>query len=588
MVNDHIAATVVNADGAGTPPGDTGDAKRSDTIASFEVLFAGCAGAIHLVAMSPDGGRVAEHWIRPAHDRAKLRQAVLWAQGQSQAGRNVYVCPVTMAPDAKDRSERAAFEVPALFADVDLESGADLVGVAGKLLDTARVSGVVASGQGLHVYARLATPIRVTDSNREELKDLLYAFGAALNEVVHGEFRRPERHDLASLLRVPGTVNWPSAKKRALGRKPLPTAVLVPFEGTIAPEALGDWRSRYPRPRPAADSPTADKKEGIGELPRDWEERLRHDYVLRAYWERAAPLSDGDDCSPSGYLMRLANRLVREYPDDTDEQRLAILHAFYSSRGEPKSLQAIQRTLEKAKAQPEQQPLTGEHPAGPDPAGGGGLARNAYAPDHDNTETEGSPLASLMANVEGVVGSHFPEALDPLKACLAVAAVGCLADNGQPTTLILVGRSGAGKTLALSLVLPESSGAAHAQHFYRSDKFTPASFVSHRADRDEKKLKQIDLLPRIKNKTLVTKELAPLFGGKREELMERFRHPRGDPRRPRIRQRLRRTGPPRLCRAHQLPVAWRHHAAFAGGPVGDGPTRAANSPVQRRPSREEP
>ena len=48
------------------------------------------------------------------------------------------------------------------------------------------------------------------------MKDFLYAFGAGLNEVIHGKFRRPERHDLASLLRVPGTKNYPSAVKRVI------------------------------------------------------------------------------------------------------------------------------------------------------------------------------------------------------------------------------------------------------------------------------------------------------------------------------------------------------------------------------------
>jgi hypothetical protein len=127
-----------------------------------------------------------------------------------------------------------------------------------------------------------------------------------------------------------------------------------------------------------------------------------------------------------------------------------------------------------------------------------------------------------MANVERVVGQHFPAALDPVKAALAVAAVGCLRDNEQPTTLIFVAPASAGKSMALNFLMPESETDPLAAFFYRSDKFTAASFVTHRADASEKDLAKIDLLPRLKNKTLLTKELAPMFTGKREELMERF------------------------------------------------------------------
>ncbi len=127
-----------------------------------------------------------------------------------------------------------------------------------------------------------------------------------------------------------------------------------------------------------------------------------------------------------------------------------------------------------------------------------------------------------MASVELVVGHHFPEALDPVKAALAVAAVGCLKDNEQPTTLIFVAPASAGKSMALNFLMPESETDPLATFFYRSDKFTAASFVSHRADTSEEKLRTVDLLPRLERKTLLTKELAPMFTGKHDVLTERF------------------------------------------------------------------
>lgn len=131
-------------------------------------------------------------------------------------------------------------------------------------------------------------------------------------------------------------------------------------------------------------------------------------------------------------------------------------------------------------------------------------------------------LASAMDEVETAVGTHFPEVLDSLNACLAIATVGCFSDNAQPTTLILVAPAGAGKTMALNFMMPANKADPLADYFYRSDKFTAASFVSHRADLSPSRLKKVDLLPRLPGKTLITKELAPIFSGKRDELMDRF------------------------------------------------------------------
>jgi hypothetical protein len=125
----------------------------------------------------------------------------------------------------------------------------------------------------------------------------------------------------------------------------------------------------------------------------------------------------------------------------------------------------------------------------------------------------------LVSGLKRLISKEFPEALSSLWAALAVIAVGCLSDNAQPTALIFVGESGAGKSMALDFIRPVSR---ETDYFYRSDKFTTAAFVSHKADLDEHKLREVDLLPKLKGRTLITSELAPLFRGKRDELMERF------------------------------------------------------------------
>ena len=57
---------------------------------------------------------------------------------------------------------------------------------------------------------------------------------------------------------------------------------------------------------------------------------------------------------------------------------------------------------------------------------------------------------------------------------------------------------------------------------YRSDKFTPKSFVSHAANGATNELETIDMLPKLNGKVLITKELAPLVRGRTEEMQENF------------------------------------------------------------------
>ncbi len=137
-------------------------------------------------------------------------------------------------------------------------------------------------------------------------------------------------------------------------------------------------------------------------------------------------------------------------------------------------------------------------------------------------EVKASPeMAAAMAEVERVVGAHYPDRVDALKASLAVVAHNSFADHPQPISLVKIARAGAGKTMEVSWLLPDGPNDVLSESIYRVDNLTAASFVSHRADLDAQQLRNVDLLPQLKNKTMVTKEMAPLFAGKREQLTER-------------------------------------------------------------------
>ncbi|MCJ7459874.1 MAG: hypothetical protein MUP17_12940 [candidate division Zixibacteria bacterium] len=98
-------------------------------------------------------------------------------------------------------------------------------------------------------------------------------------------------------------------------------------------------------------------------------------------------------------------------------------------------------------------------------------------------------------------------------ACLSVIATLLLEDITNPCGLNILDSPSTNKTTVLSFFDVEGIT-------YKSDSFTPASFVSHSSNVKEKELPKIDLLPRIQYKCLIIPELGPVFQKRREDLIE--------------------------------------------------------------------
>ena len=120
-----------------------------------------------------------------------------------------------------------------------------------------------------------------------------------------------------------------------------------------------------------------------------------------------------------------------------------------------------------------------------------------------------------ISDVQKVVEHHFPELWPAVEAGLATIATLLLKDNANPATIIYLGPPSAGKTTVVNMF----SGHPIT---YRSDKFTPASFVSQKADVSEEKLGKIDLLPKIRYKCFLTPDMAPNFSGNRDTVQDRL------------------------------------------------------------------
>jgi len=124
--------------------------------------------------------------------------------------------------------------------------------------------------------------------------------------------------------------------------------------------------------------------------------------------------------------------------------------------------------------------------------------------------------------VLSVVRKHYPTLESSVRIMLAVFGSMAFKDRTKPLSLIFETPSGYGKTTVLQMAFP-LKGSELKKVVYRSDKFTPKAFVSHAANvtRDDLK-KTVDLLPKIEGKVLVTKELAPLFRGEKNQLLDTF------------------------------------------------------------------
>ena len=127
---------------------------------------------------------------------------------------------------------------------------------------------------------------------------------------------------------------------------------------------------------------------------------------------------------------------------------------------------------------------------------------------------------SAFVRMQSIILRHFPESWPAVDLGLATCATLLLNDNQNPVAVIFVGPPSSGKSTVLEMF---GDAQVNGETFcYVSDSFTPASFVSQAANRETDQLAQIDLLPRIRHKVLVTPELAPIFRGREDDLVQTF------------------------------------------------------------------
>jgi hypothetical protein len=151
--------------------------------------------------------------------------------------------------------------------------------------------------------------------------------------------------------------------------------------------------------------------------------------------------------------------------------------------------------------------------------------------EQDQPSIGGAPAAPepgdtcLIRPVEDAVNSFYPGLLPAVKCALAVVCSMAFKNRTKPLAVMFESPSGFGKSAVVQMLFPITNTdgtSVTGRYTYRCDKFSPKSFVSHAANVSSAGLKEVDLLPKLKNKTLVTKEMAPIFRGREQEMEENF------------------------------------------------------------------
>ncbi len=113
-----------------------------------------------------------------------------------------------------------------------------------------------------------------------------------------------------------------------------------------------------------------------------------------------------------------------------------------------------------------------------------------------------------------LISERFPECLGAGEVGLSVVSQLLINDVRNPFGLVFVDVPSAGKTITLNFFSELD------ELMYSTDSFTPSSLVSHATNRKQEDLEKIDLLPRIRFRTLIVRDLAPIFAERQENLLK--------------------------------------------------------------------
>ena len=122
-------------------------------------------------------------------------------------------------------------------------------------------------------------------------------------------------------------------------------------------------------------------------------------------------------------------------------------------------------------------------------------------------------LISKYRNLRNTCNDNLPGLWDSLEFELAIQKILNIEDCTLPFAGIILGPPSSLKTVGIELF------RKWINTFY-TDSFSAKSMVSHSTAVKKEELAKIDMLPKIKNKYLLTPELSPTFAKKDDDLIE--------------------------------------------------------------------
>lgn len=131
----------------------------------------------------------------------------------------------------------------------------------------------------------------------------------------------------------------------------------------------------------------------------------------------------------------------------------------------------------------------------------------------DSAEDWQLQLVSKYQNLRNTCNDNLPGLWDSLEFELAIQKILNIADCTLPFAGIVLGRPSSLKTVGIELFRMWHS-------VFYTDSFSAKSMVSHSTAVKKEELAKIDMLPKIKNKYLLTPELSPTFAKKDDDLIE--------------------------------------------------------------------
>jgi hypothetical protein len=115
--------------------------------------------------------------------------------------------------------------------------------------------------------------------------------------------------------------------------------------------------------------------------------------------------------------------------------------------------------------------------------------------------------------IHDIAKRNFPNSWYDIEFTLSVLKILNISECTLPFAGIMLSRAGGNKTLSSGIIISWP-------FVYYTRNFTAKAFVTHNTAISKEKLPDIDMLPKIRFKLLLTPELTPTFSASEDDLME--------------------------------------------------------------------